>query len=255
MPPPPPRGGTKADDRTTRAAAFLAQALGLADAPADLAPELRRIRDDATMAVYTAELDSSAGPAAFLIYVYPVGGAVGRAAYDAALRTLHEAAERDAPGPRLLASASSGAEGFLLATTPATFRALSGQAGPAQLPAPDSGPVAGAEATARRAAAGELLRLLREADALAATWLAAVRAEEPDPGSGAGPTTPGPEEEIVFDDVEVELALFLLDEPGIQRLLRVVNLFLTAARQRAAQSPELPPSPPSPAGPPPLRRR
>lgn len=247
MSPPPPSDEPPGDDRATRAAAFLIQALGLGATPADLAPELVHIRDDATIAVYTAELDSSVGPAAFVVYVYSFDGSGGREPYDTALRTLQEAAARDAPGPRLLASASSGPNGFLLATTPATFRALGGEAEATHRAAVDrTAPVGHNPTLARREAAAALLGLLRDADASAATWLAAVRAGDADATSGAAPAAPGPDEEIVFDEVETELALFLMDEPGIQRLLRVVNLFLIAARRQAAQRPGLPPAPPSP---------
>jgi len=237
---------TPPEPNAVRAAAFLAQALALADDPAALAPELTRLRRDPAVAVYSAELDSSVGPTAFLVYAYDLAqrdaeGRTGWERYDHDLRTLEEAAERDAPGPRLLASAHGEGDAFLLATTPATLRALSGEA-PPEGTGEGTPPPVGDPAETRREAAGHLLRLLREADAEAATWLAAVAAEAPPAASGArgeadaSPTAARGMDQVVFDDVETELALFLLDERSIRTLLRVINLFLTAARRQAADA-------------------
>ncbi|CAA9573000.1 MAG: hypothetical protein AVDCRST_MAG49-3838 [uncultured Thermomicrobiales bacterium] len=225
------------DAGAVRAAAFLAQVLGLADDPVLLAEGLAQIRDEAPTTVYSTELASTVGPAAFLVYAYDLvgdpagdGGTVdGRARYDADLTTLQEAAARDSPGPRLLASAQTESEGFLLATTPATFRAMTGAAAEAA-----TEPVAtdGDATPSRREAAGALLDLLRAADAQASAWLAAVRSE------GGDPTADDPAgDALAFDDVETELALFLLDERGIRSLLQAVNTVITAARRQAEGRP------------------
>ncbi len=220
-----------------KAAAFLAQALAIDLDPAALADELTPLEQDDTSAVYTAQLDSSVGTAAFLVYVYPLtaaeGGHSGEGAFTAALETLQTAAEREAPGPRIIAHARTPEDGLILATTPAIARALAGEppvADPAPVPA---GISATGTAEARREAAAELLRLLRAANTQATAWLAAIQAE--------GRDQPGAADLLAFDDVETELALYLLDERSIQNLLRALNLFLTAAREGVSAA--VPPAP------------
>lgn len=218
------------DQQALKAAAFLAQALDIDLDPAALTAELTRLEQDATSAVYTAQLDSSVGPAAFLVYVYPLGTAGGNQsgedAFTSALETLQTAAERDAPGPRIVAHARTAEDGFILATTPAIARALAGEPSVAE-PAPLLTDLSAA-VEARREAAAELLRLLRAADAQASAWLAAIQAE--------GRDQPDAADLLAFDDVETELALYLLDERSIQNLLRALNLFLTAARDSASST-------------------
>ena len=231
------------DAQPLKAAAFLIQALGLEDDPGGLAPELVRVERDATGGVYAAELASSVGDAAFLVYVYALAardpaGRTGRERFDADLATLRTAAERNAPGPRLVAHALTDADGFLLATTPATYRALAGDAPLPGLEAPPTAPHARGDPTAtRRAAAEELLRLLRAADAEATAWLAAVAAETSvradDAAIGEDAAAP---DLLSFSPEETELALFLLDEGSIRNLLRALNVFLTAAREQAASA-------------------
>jgi hypothetical protein len=174
-----------------------------------------------------------------LVYQYPLAargpeGRTGQQRFDADRRTLEEAAERDAPGPRMLAHANTEDEGFILATTPATFRALTG-AGEAEAaaPLPEVAPEDAAET--RRAAATDLIRLLREADERAATWLAALRAEtQQDPEAADDGLIP-------FTEEETALALFLLDDRSIQNLLRFFNLLVASARRfTAAESDESP---------------
>lgn len=208
----------------TRAAAFLAEALDLTDPAAILAQDLVAIDDDGTVAVFAAELDSSVGPAAFLIYVYAMDapGDAGRARFDADLEVLRTAAERDAPGPRLVAHAVAADGGFLLATTPATLRALAGDPTAAASPDPSVG---GDPLMARRDAATELLRLLRTADRAAATWLTA-RETTPKEQTPAGATAFLPE--------ETALALYLLDDRSIRSLLTLLDRVITDARAGAA---------------------
>jgi len=120
----------------------------------------------------------------------------------------------------------------VLATTPATFRALSGAPPLADIEATTADLLPGAEsAETRRTAAADLLRLLREADIRAADWLRAIRAE--------GRLTPGDSEAadfLLFNEDESALALFLLDERSIGNLLRVLNLLISAARRQAADA-------------------
>ena len=232
------------DERAVKAAAFLAQALELGPGtePAALAADLASLKRDPHAAIFAAELDSSVGPAAFLVYVYAFDangpdGRSGRDLFEADLATLRTAAERDAPGPRLVAHALGESEGYVLATTPATLRALRGEAPDEAIETLEAGPgellPAGEAAEARRTGAEELLRLLRAANAEAVRWLAALQAEgrlRPEPGDEDALAT------IPFNEAETELALFLLDERSIQALLRALNLLLTAARAGASQA-------------------
>lgn len=219
-------------DRALRAAAFLTEVLELDLDPVAIAEDLVIVNDEVGVTTYAAELEASFGPAAFLIYVYDLaphdGGGAIRDRYESDIATLQTAAERDAPGPRLLANGEGDAEAFLLATTPATFRLLAGEAF-----APDTEPPImlhpDADAAAlRRDAATELLTHLRAANLAAGTWLAALQAD----GGGADEND---EETIEFNEEETELALYLLDDRGIQNVLRAINLFITAARSAAEQ--------------------
>lgn len=204
------------------AAAFLAEALALPDPPAALASDLTPVDDDGTVAVFAAEVDSSVGLAAFLVYVYAIapvddGAPTGRVRFGDDLDVLRTAAERDAPGPRLVAHALSDSAGFLLATSPATLRALAGATAPA-LPGPDTDPVPNTDPRQARAdAAATLLRLLQAADREAADWLTARDAA----------ATGG------FVPEETALALFLLDDRSIRSLLTVLDRVLTTAREDA----------------------
>lgn len=132
---------------TLAAASFLAQVLGLETSPnalAELRGDLSTIKRDHNAAIYTIQLDSSVGMAAFLVYAYQLDahggdGKSGRALYEAGVRTLEEAAERNTPGPRAVANAETDDYGFILATTPGTYRALtaaSQRTAPASAPHP-----------------------------------------------------------------------------------------------------------------------
>jgi hypothetical protein len=217
------------DDLDLRLAAFVVQALELEDDPRTLAPEIVVLKRDRNAGISSLELDSSVGPAAFLIYHYllkrkDAKGKSGKQLFNADLRTLETAAERDTPGPRIVAHASTDDEAYILATTPATYRALAGTEEP--LPAPPTGDLT----ETRRDAAIELLRTLRSAEHEAQTWLAAIQADgqlQTDPGS------PPTETPISFLEEETALALFLMDDRSIQNLLRVLNILISAARAQA----------------------
>jgi len=225
------------DDQQLRLAAFIVQALDLEDDPRDLASEIVALKRNANAGISSVELDSSVGPAAFLIYHYLLKqkndeGKSGKQLFNADLKTLELAAKRDTPGPRIVAHATAGDEAFILATTPATFRALTGEESGA-LPPP-----AGDLTEARRASALELLRTLRAAEQEAQTWLVAIQAEgnvQPDESAAS----------IQFLEEETALALFLLDDRSIQNLLRVLNLLISAARAQAEGAFGPPPDSPS----------
>src|SRR5688572_17670949 len=121
-------------DQAIRAAAFLAQALELDLDPETIGKDLTVVNSEGDLTTYATELDASFGSAAFLIYVYqfldPAFGGNGRTSYETAIATLQTAAARNAPGPRLLANGESHTEGFLLATTPATYRLMTGEPEP-----------------------------------------------------------------------------------------------------------------------------
>jgi hypothetical protein len=223
------------DERSIKLAAFVVQALDLEDDPAALAGEFVALKRDANAGISSIELDSSIGPAAFLVYHYLLDvsdekGRLGRALFDADLATLQRTAARETPGPRILAHATTGDEAYVLATTPASYRALTGMPALDDLRATGTDLSPGADtADLRRTTAGELLRLLRESDTQAADWLRAVRTE----GRSASEAEELP---LVFNEEETALALFLLDERSIGNLLQVLNVVLTSARRQTAEA-------------------
>lgn len=230
-------GTVGSDSPITRAAAlFLGQVLGLGEAPTDLSRDLSAIKRDANASIYTIQLESSVGPAAFLVYAYVLDerggdGRTGKDVFDAGLETLQQAAANNSPGPRAVAHAETDEYGFILATTPGTYRALVGdgaqpstiEAGPADLL-----PTADLERS-RSANAEELLKLLREANRHASEWLDALRS------SGLS-YDQGDQGMIQFTEEETELALFLLDDESIGSLLKSLNLLVSTAQQQAAQA-------------------
>lgn len=226
------------DARRIGAAAFLADALGIDDDPVLLADDLVPIDDDPVVAVFAAEVDSSIGPAAFLVYAYALAGQdetgrLGQARFDADLAVLDTAAARGAPGPRAVAHASVGDVGFVLATSPAVLRALVGD-GEGEADAGESDVPAGDPSEVRRSAAEDLVRLLRAADERAAAWLAAVRAaERPATGRATEPPS-GQPLPASFSAEETALALLLL-EGGTRNLLLAFEAFLAAAREQTAR--------------------
>lgn len=223
------------------ASSFLAQALDLSDDPALIAPELAALKEDSNASIYSVQLDSSIGSAAFLVYVYllqetDADGSTGQTHYEAGLSTLQQAADRDTPGPRMVAHADTDAYGFILATTPATWRALHGEEALQVEATADDLPDIDVSPDARASVAEDLHRAIHEANDHASKWLAAVRK------AGAG--TEG--DELQFTEEETALALFVLDNANVQPMLTALNLLVTSAQNQAgtmittdqAESPE-----------------
>ncbi|HYH12214.1 MAG TPA: hypothetical protein VD789_07645, partial [Thermomicrobiales bacterium] len=161
------------------AASFLTQALEINEDPSTIVPELAPLKENANAAIYSVELDSSIGSAAFLVYVYALQesdteGRTGADLYQAGLTTLHQAAERDTPGPRLVAHADTETAGFILATTPTTWRRLQGEE-PALFATEADLPQTEMSAEQRASVAEDLHRTLKEANDHARSWLAGIR--------------------------------------------------------------------------------
>jgi hypothetical protein len=220
------------DDRL-RAAAFMQEALGADMDPLSLEPGLDVVSTDTYAITYTVELESSIGDAAFLIYQFSLtatgpDGRTGADVFREGLETLELATERNTPGPRLLAHGTTEDEGYMLATTPATYRLLTGAGDLDDITASDGDLLPGADTSnARRQSSDELLRLLKLANDQAKTWFAAVRAEGRVTTSGA---------DLPLSQEEQALALFLLDESSIQDLLRLLAVMVdTAKRQHSEQ--------------------
>lgn len=227
---------TQPDAMMLATASFLQQVLDLDGDPAELATDLSPIKRDNNAAIYTIQLESSVGLAAFLVYTYLLGerggdGHTGQELFDAGLQTLQQAASRNTPGPRAVAHATTDAHGFILATSPGTYRALTGQ-GSTQDLAPSAEDLLATEDTDRiRAdAAEELLDLLQKANAQAQIWLRAIQS--------ATLAAPGTEEKalISFSEAETELALFLLDDASIGDLLRSLSLLIETAQEQTQQA-------------------
>lgn len=230
------------DQLTRGAAAFLAEVVGLdgdPDALDGLAADLGAIKRDSNAAIFTIQLDSSIGPAAFLVYAYLLDerggdGRTGRELYEAGLATLEEAAQRQTPGPRAVAHAETGMAGFILATTPGTYRALQGDSAPADSTdvsedRPTTSPSMSELDHQRADTVSTLLRLLRDANVAATEWLTAIQAASSVSDAGAGDL-------VAFNEEETALALFLLDEQSIGDLLKMLNLIVAAAQQQAASA-------------------
>jgi hypothetical protein len=221
------------DRRALKIASFMIQALDLDVDPSALAPDLVEMKRDPNAGISSIELDSSVGPAAFLIYDYQLAvldgaGKTGQATFEADLATLERASSLDAPGPRILAHAISGDEAFILATTPAVHRALTGAGAASEIEATEAELLPGSEtARIRSEAAEELLSLLRAADGQAQRWLRAIRA---DASLGAAE---GGSDLVEFNPAEAELALFLLDERSIQHVLQALSLLVEGAKAQA----------------------
>ncbi|MCC6943539.1 MAG: hypothetical protein IT335_03120 [Thermomicrobiales bacterium] len=209
-------------DVKLRLAEFLRQALSLEDVSTELAEELSPFKQDDNAGIWTIELESSVGVAPFMIYHYllEIAGADGRTGktlFDADLKTLERSAMIDSPGPRILAHAVAEGEAFILATTPAAHRSLTGE-GEYLPPADDDG-------TERSEAASKLIEALAEANKLAGAWLAALRAD-----SIAQGKNPQAGEFVEFNEAETGLALYVLDDRSIRDLLATLNLMIESAR-------------------------
>src|SRR6478735_343620 len=215
-----------------RAAAFLCEALGFDLDPAVIAPDVAVLKNDPFARVYTAELESTVGTAAFLIYQYlltelAADGRNGHDIFRADLETLEIAAERDTPGPRILAHATTDDEAYILATTPAIHRALMGLDASESVEAIESDLPPGSNTAAiRRESADELLRLLKLSNDQARRWLAAMHSEGLLSQSG---------EDLTFGQEEAALALFLIDDKSIQDLLRLLAVMVDATRRQAEE--------------------
>ncbi len=210
------------------AGTFLAQALELSDDPAAIAGELTEISATGSNAVFSVELDSSIGAAAFLVYVYALeatgeGDVTGADLYRQAMTTLERAAERDTPGPRLVATAETEQVAFILATTPATWRRLQGEE-PAMVATEANLPATATSIQQRASLAEHLHRTLKEANDYARDWLAAVRAAD---SSGS---------EVTFTEEETALALHVLDEASVTPLLNALNLLIGSAQEQAGKA-------------------
>jgi hypothetical protein len=224
-----------ADPMRQSAAVFLSEVLGMEDSASQLAPDLSTIKRDSNASIYTIQLDSSVGPAAFLVYAYLLeerggDGHTGRELFESGLTTLQQAAQRETPGPRAVAHAEDGNYAFILATTPGTYRALTGETGSRKIEASTSDllPVDDA-ASIRSDLAQELLNSLKAANEQATNWLQAIQV------AGQAPTSVEEDldDVIEFTEDETELALFLLDDDSIGNLLRALNLLVSTAQQRA----------------------
>ena len=216
-----------------RAAAFLCEALGFDLDPAVIAPDVAVLKNDPFARVYTTELESTVGTAAFLIYQYLLAelapdGRSGHEIFKADLETLEIAAERETPGPRILAHATTDDEAYILATTPAIHRALMGLDPSNQVEATERDLPPGSNTAAiRRDSADELLRLLKLSNDQARRWLAAMHSEGLLARSDA---------DLSFGQEEAALALFLIDDTSIQDLLRLLSVMVDATK-RQAESP------------------
>lgn len=230
-----PASGSAPDDMAEAAALFLGSVLGLEDDTASLAKDLSAIKRDVNASIYTIQLESSVGPAAFLVYGYLLDerggdGHTGKELFDSGRATLQQAAERNSPGPRAVAHGESGDYGFIIATTPGTFRALAGEPDepePRLEPSPIELPSPAEIDRVRSDAATELLGLLRDANEQASQWLSAIQT--------ASQSEADDEDNLLaFNESETELALFLLDNQSIGDLLRSLNLLVATAQQNTA---------------------
>lgn len=224
-----------ADPMRLNAAVFLSEVLGMEDSSPQLASDLSAIKRDSNASIYTIQLDSSVGPAAFLVYAYLLDvrggdGHTGRELFETGLTTLQQAAQRETPGPRAVAHAEDGNHAFILATTPGTYRALTGETGSRNIEASTADLLAVEDASSIRSdLAQELLHSLKAANEQASNWLQAIQLASRAASSGGE----GVDDLLEFTDDETELALFLLDDDSIGNLLRVLNLLVSTAQQRA----------------------
>lgn len=221
------------------AALFLGQVLGITESTDFLAGDLSPIKRDANASIFTIQLDSSVGPAAFLVYAYVLhdrggDGRTGKELFDTGLETLQQAAQNATPGPRAVAHAETDTFGFILATTPGTFRALTGDPDVSnrfEATTSDLIPVEDA-ARLRSDLAQELLQTLKTANEQATEWLGAVQLAS----QSALPGEQQPDDLLEFTEDETELALYLLDDESIGNLLRALNLLVATAQQQTASA-------------------
>jgi hypothetical protein len=213
------------------ASEFLAKALNLSDPPRSISSDLVALREEDPDSVFSIEMDSSVGGTAFLAYVYALAepdadGALGSARYQAGVQTLQLAADRDTPGPRLVAHAVSTEYGFILATTPSTWRALNDESASGGNPADTLAPSDASHDDGRTGGAERLLKSLHDANDHAGSWLAAIRAAADSDSA----------EDLTFTEEETALALHVLDGANVQHILTALNVLVASAQQQAGRA-------------------
>ena len=215
-------------DLTQAIAEFVVEALDLEDSPDSLHDEIEPFQRESTAGISTIELQSSSGVLAFLVYHYLIDetddeGQSGADRFEKDLKVIERATKLDTPGPRILAHALRDGRAFILATSPATHRLLTGAPEPADDVLAIPRTPAEAENLRRNAAAG-LSDTLRQANRFASTWLAAVRTDQ-----SVGDET-DTAARIDFNEEETELAMFLLDQSNVRELLHVMNLMIEGTK-------------------------
>ncbi|HYO29858.1 MAG TPA: hypothetical protein VER37_04685 [Thermomicrobiales bacterium] len=190
------------------AASFVIEALGLGLEIDSLVGDIRLIEERPDVTTLAFEMDSDAGPLAFLVYAYLLDwvdepGTTGRTGVERAVAMLSQAERLDAPGPRAVATGEVGRWGLVLATTPDGAERLAGSeprprwedAGEATEPSRDPAELA-----------GDLLASLRRSNRLASEYLARIGP------SGMRATLE-----------EAELALYLTDGRSLTPLLALIR--------------------------------
>lgn len=227
------QSNTHDDAMRIGAAMFLTEVLEMDDA-GSLATDLATIKRDTNASIFSIQLDSSVGPAAFLVYAYLMDerggdGHTGRELFENGLATLQQAAQRSSPGPRAVAHAEDGHYAFILATTPGTYRALTGESATTEIEATPANLIpVDSIVRVRSELAQELLVSLKQANQQATDWLQAVQS--------ASESSESDDELMAFTTDETELALYLLDDNSISNLLQALNLLVSTAQQLVADS-------------------
>lgn len=206
------------------AATVLAHVLGIDDDPSDLVSAFTPLSSEPPVAVWAVELDAEGEDVAFLLYAYNLtaadsNGIVGRDVLERDLAVIAEAADRGAPGPRLVAQGEVGNWSVVVATSPTTLERL-GAFPTAQPDRPASTAAPPASPRERARAANALLVSLRAAEQRSLAFLAAV-------GDGGDPPTPE----------ERALALFIADGRALASLPRALRVAVERAADQAAGSP------------------
>lgn len=211
-------------------AEFVSAALNMPESQQEIASSINTLRQDDHSAIYMVSLESpDIGDAAFLVYRYNLDSASsednpGKDHFDTDLQTLITSANLDLPGPRLLAHATTDNYALILATTPETYRALTGQ--PAEDKVIPLELTQAEQETVRRDAAIGLLVALRDANRHAATWLNALER------SGAPVVNDSPGGVAMLEE-ETALAMHVVDRANVQDMLHALNFFVDwAGRQR-----------------------
>ena len=221
-------------DLTRAIAEFVVEALELEDSPESLLEEIEPFQREANAGISTIELQSSSGVLAFLVYHYLIEatdgeGQTGADRFEKDLKVIERATKLDTPGPRILAHALRDDRAYILATSPATHRLLTGAPEPAEDVLAIPRTPEEAENLRRNAAAG-LSDTLRQANRFASTWLAAVRTNQSD-------DQPDAASRIDFNEEETELAMLLLDQSNVRELLQVMNLMIEGTKTLTSESP------------------